>query len=94
MSSRPVKHSLTLNGHRTSVSLEAAFWDAVSYTHLDVYKRQLPFRHRLLRPNTKLKVEFFMASVVVEIDSVDLFGINTVSYTHLDVYKRQWLLRS
>ncbi len=24
---RPVKHSLTLNGHRTSVSLEAEFWD-------------------------------------------------------------------
>tara|TARA_R110002096_G_scaffold189191_26_gene369512 strand:- start:1973 stop:2188 length:216 start_codon:yes stop_codon:yes gene_type:complete len=28
MSSRPVKHSLTLRGHRTSVSLEAEFWDA------------------------------------------------------------------
>lgn len=28
MSGRPVKHSLTLLGHRTSVSLEAAFWDA------------------------------------------------------------------
>jgi len=28
MSGRPVKHSLTLKGHRTSVSLEAAFWDA------------------------------------------------------------------
>ena len=26
MSARPVKHSLTLRGHRTSVSLEAAFW--------------------------------------------------------------------
>ena len=26
MSSRPVKHSLTLRGHRTSVSLEPAFW--------------------------------------------------------------------
>ncbi|MFN4057477.1 MAG: ribbon-helix-helix domain-containing protein [Roseinatronobacter sp.] len=26
--SRPVKHSLTLRGHRTSVSLEAAFWSA------------------------------------------------------------------
>ena len=26
MSGRPVKHSLTLRGHRTSVSLEAAFW--------------------------------------------------------------------
>ena len=25
---RPVKHSLTLRGHRTSVSLEAAFWQA------------------------------------------------------------------
>lgn len=26
--SAPAKHSLTLNGHRTSVSLEAAFWRA------------------------------------------------------------------
>ena len=28
MTARPVKHSLTLRGHRTSVSLEAAFWRA------------------------------------------------------------------
>lgn len=28
MSGRPVKHSLTLKGHRTSVSLEAEFWEA------------------------------------------------------------------
>ena len=28
MSGRPVKHSLTLRGHRTSVSLEAEFWQA------------------------------------------------------------------
>lgn len=28
MSSRPVKHSLTLSGHRTSVSLEDEFWQA------------------------------------------------------------------
>ncbi|MDZ4393060.1 ribbon-helix-helix domain-containing protein [Cypionkella sp.] len=27
MSRRPVKHSVTLKGHRTSISLEAAFWD-------------------------------------------------------------------
>lgn len=26
MSTRPVKHSLTLAGHRTSVSLEPEFW--------------------------------------------------------------------
>ena len=28
MTGRPVKHSLTLRGHRTSVSLEAEFWQA------------------------------------------------------------------
>jgi len=28
MNARPVKHSLTLRGHRTSVSLEAEFWEA------------------------------------------------------------------
>lgn len=28
MNSRPQKHSLTLNGHRTSVSLEDEFWTA------------------------------------------------------------------
>lgn len=28
MSARPVKRSLTLRGHRTSVSLEDAFWTA------------------------------------------------------------------
>jgi predicted DNA-binding ribbon-helix-helix protein len=28
MTDRPAKHSLTLHGHRTSVSLEAEFWDA------------------------------------------------------------------
>ncbi|WP_353472375.1 ribbon-helix-helix domain-containing protein [Salipiger sp. H15] len=27
MTGRPVKHSLTIRGHRTSVSLEAPFWD-------------------------------------------------------------------
>ena len=28
MTGRPVKHSLTLKGHRTSVSLEDEFWEA------------------------------------------------------------------
>ncbi|WP_226621400.1 ribbon-helix-helix domain-containing protein [Alloyangia pacifica] len=27
MTGRPIKHSLTIRGHRTSVSLEAPFWD-------------------------------------------------------------------
>jgi predicted DNA-binding ribbon-helix-helix protein len=29
MPDRPEKHSLTLHGHRTSVSLEPDFWDAL-----------------------------------------------------------------
>lgn len=29
MTGRPVKHSLTLKGHRTSVSLEDEFWQAL-----------------------------------------------------------------
>ena len=29
MNDRPKKHSLTLRGHRTSVSLEDDFWDTV-----------------------------------------------------------------
>ena len=28
MSNRPAKQSLTLHGHRTSISLEPEFWDA------------------------------------------------------------------
>jgi predicted DNA-binding ribbon-helix-helix protein len=28
MSPRPAKHSLTLHGHRTSISLEPEFWEA------------------------------------------------------------------
>ena len=28
MTARPVKHSVTLQGHRTSISLEDAFWRA------------------------------------------------------------------
>ncbi|MDG1739517.1 MAG: ribbon-helix-helix domain-containing protein [Paracoccaceae bacterium] len=28
MSKRPIKHSVTLRGHRTSISLEPAFWEA------------------------------------------------------------------
>lgn len=28
MTTRPAKHSLTLHGHRTSVSLEPEFWEA------------------------------------------------------------------
>ncbi len=35
---RPEKHSLTLHGHRTSVSLEPEFWDA--FRHLATLQRK------------------------------------------------------
>ena len=57
---------------------------AVSYTHLDVYKRQVLCGANTLHNNHP------------EIDALNVFpvpdgdtGTNTVSYTHLDVYKRQ-----
>lgn len=37
MTPRPVKHSLTLRGHRTSVTLEPAFWQA--FRHIAEHKR-------------------------------------------------------
>ena len=56
---------------------------AVSYTHLDVYKRQVSicrqFRH-FLEVICKLKKEKI---------KVYLYTRVSVSYTHLDVYKRQ-----
>lgn len=36
MSGRPVKHSVTLKGHRTSISLEDDFWRALR----DIAERQ------------------------------------------------------
>ena len=50
--------------------------EAVSYTHLDVYKRQLLWRSQRLHQKGRR----------------DRFGNHAaapVSYTHLDVYKRQ-----
>ena len=66
----------------------------VSYTHLDVYKRQehihLSFRGMLV---------YFVSLVDKIVGGVALSGnhnyyvvaltVRTVSYTHLDVYKRQ-----
>lgn len=38
-SARPIKRSFTIAGHATSISLEAAFWDALKRAALD---RRLP----------------------------------------------------
>ena len=69
-------------------------WEAVSYTHLDVYKRQEEYHEagRYIREDLKLFPNelgkehfnnFKYSNKQIEYISVP------VSYTHLDVYKRQ-----
>ena len=55
---------------------------AVSYTHLDVYKRQVVLHsvvNRLMANKKELKDYYYSPESAYE----------PVSYTHLDVYKRQ-----
>ena len=51
---------------------------AVSYTHLDVYKRQVL---------DMAKVE--SGNIVLAEEKIEMAALVAVSYTHLDVYKRQ-----
>ena len=69
---------------------------AVSYTHLDVYKRQI--KEFKFPPVTF--VDFSRSKLMEETpvgggdSSVkEIYGFTAVSYTHLDVYKRQPLNR-
>ena len=62
----------------------------VSYTHLDVYKRQVPASHM----KKKEKTPEFIRSDDIEKEFLKAFNqltyrVSPVSYTHLDVYKRQ-----
>ena len=59
---------------------------AVSYTHLDVYKRQ-PLPHLLANPIWAHPMA--RGPKVPLCGLATLCGISSVSYTHLDVYKRQ-----
>ena len=79
---------------------------AVSYTHLDVYKRQLLDSYAMVHDETNSTVGvqqpvlFQTTNISNKITynpntgyfSIPEAGIYTVSYTHLDVYKRQVLL--
>ena len=58
---------------------------AVSYTHLDVYKRQL-YETALLHEAARRQAEIIRSVKSVQ---YELPSLMPVSYTHLDVYKRQ-----
>ena len=64
--------------------------DPVSYTHLDVYKRQALTHAACLQGHTALFTS--AVDIVNTLAAAQATGgvkRETVSYTHLDVYKRQ-----
>ena len=70
--------------------------DSVSYTHLDVYKRQTETTASLLQwtGNAIDLVELIYGIDVMGCINNGNMPLKPVSYTHLDVYKRQRLFRS
>ena len=69
--------------------------DPVSYTHLDVYKRQIPIcaktEEDIADYSPEEKAEFLreMGIEATGLDNLIKASYHPVSYTHLDVYKRQ-----
>lgn len=61
MSARPVKHSLTLRGHRTSVSLEAAFWQAFREI---AAKRGIPLNQLAVEIDETRETDIGLASAI------------------------------
>ena len=75
---------------------------AVSYTHLDVYKRQTIHKGEQYRFHSSIEEDVFIEQkdktikVLIEdtiacprYSGISITGVTAVSYTHLDVYKRQ-----
>ena len=79
------KRNQARDGRRTCMqSIPAAAAASVSYTHLDVYKRQLIQR---MENNTGQLTDINLRIWNQSVKNAGTF--TTVSYTHLDVYKRQ-----
>ena len=62
----------------------------VSYTHLDVYKRQM-YQNILKKEYADVKNSYTDYYRVAELNRLLVNSLPAVSYTHLDVYKRQIL---
>ena len=65
------------------ITTKALYLVPVSYTHLDVYKRQIYYH----APNDVR--DALISALLSTEDSGEASNLMSVSYTHLDVYKRQ-----
>ena len=63
--------------------------DPVSYTHLDVYKRQTDYGSKSLKEDEYLKIHAGRLNGAEMENLLKELSPGPVSYTHLDVYKRQ-----
>ena len=66
----------------------------VSYTHLDVYKRQLNIRDSCGSDTCRVIIRICLSSriIIYRLTVLAEMWVIPVSYTHLDVYKRQGVL--
>jgi len=61
MSARPVKHSVTLHGHRTSISLEAPFWEEL---RLIAKEKSLPINALVAEIDAERGMDSGLASAI------------------------------
>ena len=61
MSGRPVKHSVTLRGHRTSVSLEDEFWQVFREIAAE---KEMPINALVAEIDAKRGMEMGLASAI------------------------------
>ena len=62
---------------------------SVSYTHLDVYKRQIPYFSKYSSAQERKSFFDTLLDFASLSSRANVFRSMAVSYTHLDVYKRQ-----
>ena len=73
-----------------SVKTNVTYLEPVSYTHLDVYKRQaIQVAESVAKGEYDKGILICGTGIGVSIAANKVQGAYAVSYTHLDVYKRQ-----
>ena len=80
---------LTEDGRLSAKDIMGNKKKPVSYTHLDVYKRQPVVLEQALKKAGTQLLEPYLSFTLFAPQEYLSRAYNAVSYTHLDVYKRQ-----